>query len=83
LLNEVSIDAQIEHYRTSELSLCQMHLSSLTQSDLLIMDRAYTAFWLMATLSEQKKSFLIRVKANGWRRAKEFCSLGLRSKSLK
>jgi len=72
LLNEVSIDAQIEHYRTSELSLCQMHLSSLTQSDLLIMDRAYAAFWLMATLSEQKKSFLIRVKANRWKQAKEF-----------
>ncbi|WP_229239621.1 hypothetical protein [Echinicola soli] len=70
VLNQISIDAKIKHYRTSELSLCESHLPCLGQGDLLIMDRAYAAFWLMSSLVQQQKSFVIRVKANRWKQAK-------------
>ena len=72
VLNQISIDAKIKHYRTSELALCESHLPRLGQSDLLIMDRAYAAFWLMSSLVQQQKSFVIRVKANRWKHAKAF-----------
>jgi ribosomal protein L34 len=71
-LNEISIDAQIGHYRTSEVELFQRHLDSLAEDDLIIADRGYSAYWLMALLLEQKKNFLIRVKANKWKQAKHF-----------
>ena len=66
VLNMISIDARIEHYQTSELSLATMHLSKLSNQDLLIMDRAYAAFWLMSLLEKEEISFEIRVKANRW-----------------
>ncbi len=72
VLNQISVDARIEHYRTSELSLCKMHLSKLDNNDLVIMDRAYAAFWLMSLLQSQNKFFLIRLKANRWKVAKQF-----------
>ncbi len=74
VLNGIGIDARIEHYRTGELSLCERHLPCPDTLDLLIMDRAYAAFWPMAALHHQKKSFSIRVKANRWKPAKQFPS---------
>lgn len=76
VLNMISIDARIEHYQTSELSLATMHLSKLSNQDLLIMDRAYAAFWLMSLLEKEEKSFVIRVKANRWKLAKHFLQSG-------
>ena len=71
-LNEISIDAQIAHYKTSEVELFHRHLEFLDNDDLIIADRGYSAYWLMALLLEQGKNFLIRVKANKWKLANKF-----------
>lgn len=72
VLNHISIDAKIKHYRTSELSLCESHLPCLNKQDLLLMDRAYAAYWLLSKLKSEGKTFVIRVKANRWKLAKSF-----------
>lgn len=76
-LNEISVDAQIDHYRTSELELFSRHLQTLEKNDLIIADRGYSAYWIMALVLEQQKHFLIRVKANRWNLAKEFLNSSL------
>ena len=82
VLNQISIDAQIKHYRTSELSLCENHLPNLCKQDLLLMDRAYAAYWLMSKLESEGKSFVIRVKANRWKKAKAFLDSNKKSELI-
>lgn len=76
-LNNISIDAQIAHYRTSEVELFSRHLHSLCENDLIIADRGYSAYWVMALVLEQQKHFLIRVKANRWKLANNFLKSSL------
>lgn len=72
VLNHISIDAQINHYRTSELSFAHQHLAHLDQKDLLLMDRGYSAFWLMSLLTKDARKFLIRLKAKRFNIGKSF-----------
>ena len=50
VLNGLTLDAKIAHYRTSELSLADSHIQSLKSNDLILMDRAYASFWFMSKL---------------------------------
>lgn len=72
VLNQISIDAQIDHYRTSELSFAHRHLAHINTRDLLLMDRGYSAFWLMSLLTKKSCNFLIRLKAKRFNVGKTF-----------
>ena len=50
VLNEIIIDSQIEHYKTSELPLAIKHLEKATKDDLILFDRGYPAVWLFLYL---------------------------------
>ncbi len=45
VLNQISIDAQIDHYRTSELSFAHRHLAHINTRDLLLMDMNQLFFY--------------------------------------
>ena len=72
VLNQISIDAQIDHYRTSELSFAHRHLAYINTRDLLLMDRGYSAFWFMSLLTKKSCNFLIRLKAKRFNVGKTF-----------
>lgn len=76
VLNGLILDAKIAHYRTSELSLADAHISSLKVNDLVIMDRAYASFWFMSKLMSHNHFFLIRLKEKRWNIAKNLLESG-------
>lgn len=78
VLNELTIDAHLDHYRTSEISLAESHISKLdADNDLLLMDRGYAGFWLMSMLEGQSRKFVIRLKAQRWKLGKSFLASNL------
>ena len=75
VLNGLTLEARLDRYSTSELSLAEQHIPILDDHDLLLMDRGYAAFWLMAMLQCQSTKFAIRLKAQRWKIAKDFLAL--------
>lgn len=61
LLNEIILDAQIEHNNTSEYISALKHMEKVRNGDLLIFDRGYGAMWLFYYLLSNKIDFLFRV----------------------
>lgn len=76
VLNGLTLDAKIAHYRTSELSLADSHIQSLKSNDLILMHRAYASFWYMSKLISQNHSFVIRLKERRWNIAKNLLQSG-------
>lgn len=76
VLNGLTLDAKIAHYRTSELSLADSHIQGLKSNDLILMDRAYASFWFMSKLISQNHSFVIRLKERRWNIAKNLLLSG-------
>ena len=72
VLNQVTIDAQIAPYVSSENDLLMMHLDKVKEGDLLLLDRGYPCFWLLFLLKARKIEFCVRLKDNWWLRVKEF-----------
>lgn len=77
VLNGLTLEARLDHYRISELSLAEQHIPILNEHDLLLMDRGYAAFWLMSMLQCQSTKFVIRLKAQRWKIAKDFLASGV------
>jgi len=82
VLNSLTINAKIDHYKTSELALAQGHLPWIQNTDLVLMDRGYAAFWFMALMQSQGKKFLIRLKENKWKIARDFLATGKAGQSV-
>ena len=53
VLNQVTIDAQIAPYVSSESDLLMQHLDKIKCGDLLLLDRGYPSFWLLFLLKAQ------------------------------
>jgi hypothetical protein len=64
VLNEIIIDSQIEHYKTSELPLAIKHLEKATKDDLILFDRGYPAVWLFLYLINKNINFVMRLQRN-------------------
>ena len=60
LLNEIVLDASIEHSRASEVALAVGHLDVLTDKDLLICDMNFPSYRFLADLIHRKIDFVIR-----------------------
>ncbi len=60
VLNHVAIDSQLAPADAYEVDLAIAHLAQTTQEDLLLFDRGYPAYRLLATLSQRQRAFVVR-----------------------
>ena len=72
VLNQVTLDAQIAPYASSESSLLVKHLDKVQKGDLLLLDRGYPSFWLLFLLKAKGVEFCVRLKDDWWLKVKDF-----------
>jgi len=72
VLNQVTIDAQIAPYASSESSLLVKHLEKIQEGDLILLDRGYPSFWLLFLLKAKGAEFCVRLKDDWWLKVKDF-----------
>jgi hypothetical protein len=61
VLNNITVDAQIESFKVSEQQMFVSQLPSISQGDLLTADCNYGHFWLLKHISARKGDFCIRM----------------------
>lgn len=71
-LNQITLDAQIAPYSSSERDLLMMHLEKVQAGDMLLLDRGYPCFWLLFLLTAKKIDFCVRLKDDWWLKVKDF-----------
>lgn len=62
VLNSISVDAKLEHSHSYEVDIAKEHLKHTENTDLVIYDRGYCSFRMMAIASQAKGDFLIRAR---------------------
>ena len=72
VLNQITIDAQLAPYASSERDLLMKHLGHVEEGDLLLLDRGYPCFWLLFLLKARKIEFCVRLKDDWWLQVKDF-----------
>ena len=72
VLNQITIDAQIAPYASSERDLLVAHLDKVKMGDLLLLDRGYPCFWLLFLLKAKGIEFCVRLKDDWWLKVKDF-----------
>jgi hypothetical protein len=72
VLNQITIDAQLAPYASSERDLLMEHLGHIKEGDLLLLDRGYPCFWLLFLLKAKKIEFCVRLKDDWWLQVKDF-----------
>jgi hypothetical protein len=76
VLNQVSIDAQIAPYSSSEGDLLHKHLDNVYSHDLLLLDRGYPSLSLFFLLKAKGVEFCVRMKDDWWISVNEFAQSG-------
>lgn len=71
-LNQVTIDAQLAPYASSERDLLMLHLDKVNSGDMLLLDRGYPCFWLLFLLKAKLIDFCVRLKDDWWLKVKDF-----------
>ncbi len=64
--NNIAIHALFEPGKSSEIDCARKHLSHIREHDLIIFDRGYCAYRIMAFMAETKGDFLIRCHRNSF-----------------
>lgn len=77
VLNQVTIDAQISKYKTSEKSLLKEHLEYLEEGDLLLGDRGYAYSAIIYWLSIRNVDFCFRFHDSKMKAVVEFLASDL------
>ncbi|MEM9337493.1 MAG: IS4 family transposase, partial [Bacteroidota bacterium] len=72
VFNGLVIDAQMKSYRTSESTLCKLHMPFVKKGDLLLFDRYYASLERMFLLQAKGVHFLFRMKDNWWKCVEKF-----------
>jgi hypothetical protein len=72
VLNQISIDAQLAPYSSSERDLLMSHLDKVKPGDLLVLDRGYPCIWLLFLLQAKGIEFCVRMKEDWWLTVKDF-----------
>lgn len=68
VLNEFIVDAHIDHIKVGEHTLMGKHLPFLQTTDILLADRGYPSFWLLAYLLKHRINFCLRANtSNTWK----------------
>lgn len=60
VLNHIAIDSQLAAGKASEVDLALNHLAHTQANDLLLFDRNYPSYLLLASLDQQQRNFVIR-----------------------
>jgi hypothetical protein len=76
VLNKVTIDALIAPKAQGERALAGQHCQHLTETDLVLVDRGYPAFWLFAAIRVQHAHFCARMSLTEWTVVAEFVASG-------
>lgn len=71
-LNQLTLDAQIAPYASSERDLLMLHLDKIDKGDMLLLDRGYPCFWLLFLLQAKGIEFCVRLKDEWWLQVHEF-----------
>jgi hypothetical protein len=72
VLNQITLDAQLAPYASSERDLLMQHLDKVKQGDLILLDRGYPCFWLLFLLKAKGIEFCVRLKEDWWLKVKDF-----------
>lgn len=72
VLNQITLDAQLAPYASSERDLLMQHLDKIKEGDLLLLDRGYPCFWLLFLLKAKQIEFCVRLKEDWWLKVKDF-----------
>ena len=72
VLNQITLDAQLAPYASSERDLLMLHVEKVNQGDLLLLDRGYPCFWLLFLLKAKGIEFCVRLKEDWWLKVKDF-----------
>lgn len=72
VLNQITLDAEIDKFETGEIDLLKNHISSINKGDLLLLDRGYPCFWLLFLLKAKGIDFCVRLKDNWWKEVNQF-----------
>jgi len=71
-LNQITIDAQLAAYASSERDLLMLHMDKIKPGDMLLLDRGYPCFWLLFLLKAKQVDFCVRLKDDWWLKVKDF-----------
>lgn len=72
VLNQITVDAQLAPYSSSERDLLMQHLDKVKKGDMLLLDRGYPCFWLLFLLKAKGVEFCVRLKDDWWLKVKDF-----------
>lgn len=72
VLNQITVDAQMASYASSERDLLMQHLDKVKKGDMLLLDRGYPCFWLLFLLKAKGVEFCVRLKDDWWLKVKDF-----------
>lgn len=61
VLNHITIDVQIEHFKVSEQSMFEDQLKYIGKGDMLTADANYGYFWILKKVKETKSDFCVRI----------------------
>jgi hypothetical protein len=71
VLNRVAIDARLGKAKAYEVDLAVEHLAHTQAGDLLIMDRNYPSYRMLAELTQHQRDFVIRCSAASFKEARQ------------
>lgn len=72
VFNQLTIDARLAPYASSERDLLMEHLDKVEKGDMLLLDRGYPCFWLLALLQAKGIEYCVRLKDDWWLEVKSF-----------
>ncbi len=72
VLNQITLDARLSPYASSERDLLMQHMDKVKSGDLLLLDRGYPCFWLLFLLKAKSVQFCVRLKEDWWLQVKDF-----------
>ena len=72
VFSQITLDARLAPYASSERDLLMEHLDKVESGDLLLLDRGYPCFWLLFLLKAKGIEFCVRLKENWWLKVKDF-----------
>lgn len=76
-LNQITLDAQLDSYVTSEKELFNRHLDKIVENDLVLGDRNYSTTAIFHWIHNRGAKFCIRMRTDSWIAVKEFINSGL------
>ena len=82
VLNKTTVDALIYPKGSGERTLAAQHLLKIRNSDLVLLDRGYPAWWLFSLILSRNAHFCVRISCTKWKAVKKFFYSGLVEKTI-